>query len=206
MESFLLDYINLIGGKKKGKVSREYSTYDNKQFTKMSESYDYYISKVVPQISNRKTEWIYNLIDNKGSEGSEGIIYQDEYFILIQDKKWKSNNIYDLHIVAFFKDRTLRCIRDLNGNHIDLLEHVKNKSCEVLKKNYNLTENQLNILFHYRPSVWLLHIHFINSMFKTYDVAVDKAHYVFNVIENLKLDSEYFKKIKLQVYKNKFID
>jgi len=198
MESYLFDYINLIGGEKKvsGREIRE----------RMLESYDHYISKVVPKISTRKTEWIYNLIDNHQNESREKILYQDKYFILLHDKKWKSESTYDLHIVAYFKDRSFKCMRDLTGEQIELIEYVKNKSCEVIKKNYNLTEDQLNILFHYRPSVWLLHMHFINVLFKTNDVAVDKAHSIYNVIENLKLDRDYFKKIKLHVYKNKYFD
>ena len=156
------------------------------------ESYDDYLKLNVKSFD--KT-WIYNIIDHKSE--SENIIYENNEIIFIPDYKW-DNNIKNLHILGIFKDKSLNSIRDLNKNHNEILEKCIIDGKKVIAEKYGI--NNLVIYFHYRPSVWQLHIHFMNiDTDNKESFILPRAHLVSNVIQNLKFDSSYYTKANLEV-------
>lgn len=139
--------------------------------------------------------WIYNIIDHKSE--SENIIFEDTNFIFIPDYKW-DNNLKNLHILGIFKDKSLNSIRDLNKNHIEMLEKCIIDGRKIIKEKYNI--DNLIIYFHYRPSVWQLHIHFMNIETDNKESFVlPRAHLGSTVIQNLKNDSSYYSNANLEV-------
>jgi diadenosine tetraphosphate (Ap4A) HIT family hydrolase len=160
------------------------------------ETYSEYIDKITTRDPS-KDQWIYNIIDGI-SEQSE-IIYRDEKCICILSYTWsgKTDEINKLHMLCFPIDKTLRCIRSLNSSHIDLLTHMKAKSLEVIKSKYNLDITDLKMFFHYDPSTYHLHIHFINVEHIETNSSVEYSHDLDSVIFNLGIDSDYYKKISL---------
>ena len=72
---------------------------------------------------------------------------------------------------------------------------MKNKSIEIIKNNFDLDDTELKIFFHYEPSTYHLHIHFINVLNKDLNSSVEYSHSLDNVLFNLELDSNYYKKI-----------
>jgi m7GpppX diphosphatase len=205
MNSFLSEYINLIGGKKKKSresKSRESKSRELKRESyvreRYLESYDDYINNILPRalkINNK--QWLIDIFINKTTKM---LLHDDKDFILINDIQWNGKDIYELKILAFFKDPRLYSIRSLTGDHIKLLENVKEISCKIIKKTHNVDENQLKLFFHYRPTIWQLHLHFNSLFLKNTSSSIERAHSYYSIIENLKLDSDYYKKIKLHCF------
>ena len=97
------------------------------------------------------------------------------------------------------RDKELRCIRSLDLSHIDLLTHMKVKTLEMIKSTYNLDETNLKMFFHYDPSTYHLHIHFINVEHIETGSSVEYSHDLDLVIFNLGMDSDYYKKVSLNI-------
>ncbi len=204
---------DMLGGKKKtyykpkfrrdAKDAKDTKEYKPKEIRpRYYESYDDYQSNVLPKVMKKlesgNANWVYDIFNGKKEQ--ELILYQDEHIVLIPDIKWDQKDSFDLRVLAFFKNPELKSIRDLNEKHVDLLDYVKNKGCEIISKKYGFNENQLKIFFHYRPSVWQLHMHFININFKTFSSSVERAHSVYNVMENIKLMNDYYQKANIHCY------
>jgi m7GpppX diphosphatase len=152
---------------------------------------DYQLLNIIDTNKN----WIYNIIDHKSE--SENIFFEDDNLILIPDYKW-NNNLKNLHILGIFKDKSLNSIRDLNKNHIEILEKCIIDGKKIIKEKYGISN--LVIYFHYRPSVWQLHIHFMNIETDNKEsFMLPRAHLVTNVIQNLKYDSNYYSNANLEV-------
>jgi len=199
MNNLLYEYVNLIGGLKRDRSSkRKNSKRESYVRPRYLESYEDYTNNVLPIALTRNRQWVYNILE--GKKEKEKVIYQDSDFLLIPDIKWNGLDIMELRILAFFKDQELHSIRELTGDHIKLLEKVKNTSCQIIKEKFDLDENQLKIFFHYRPSVWQLHMHFNCLFLKNQSSSIERAHSVYSIIENLKLDTDYFKKIKIHCF------
>ena len=154
MDNYLSEYISLVGGRKKSSYKQKRADYTRPRYL---ESYEDYKNKIIPSINKNNTQWVFDIFNGKREQNR--IIYQDNDFVLIPDIKWDGHNMIDLHVLAFFKDPRLQSIRDLTIEDIKLLDRVMKISLENIKKKYNSVENQLKIYFHYKPSVWQLHLH-----------------------------------------------
>jgi hypothetical protein len=202
MDNLLNDYVTLIGGKKYVKKNVKKNSNKNKRETfirpRYLESYEDYIRNVLPEGLTRNRQWIYDIFDGKKEQ--DRILYQDDDFVLIPDIKWDGKEKWELRVVAFFKDRELHSMRDLTADNLELLEKVKDTGSKIINEKFKLDENQLKIFFHYRPTVWQLHMHFHCLFLKHTSSSIERAHSIYSVIENLKLDSDYFKKVKIHCF------
>lgn len=152
-----------------------------------------YIQKRDP----KKDQWIYNIIN--GTDEQDKILYKDNLCIIIPTYTWNTKNIDKLHILVIPMDINLRSIRDLNTSHIELLNHMKTKCLNCIEEKYGLKECNLKIFFHYDPSTYHLHIHFINVNYTECFSSVEYSHELDLVIFNLELDTDYYKKVLLNV-------
>jgi len=155
------------------------------------ESYKSYL-KTLENRDPKKDKWIYNILD--GTSEQESILYRDDYCIVIPTYMWDSVNIDKLHILCLPTDITLRSIRSLTNEHITLLQHMKNVATEVIKSKYNLDECYLKMFFHYEPSTYHLHIHFVNASNHDSRSSVEYSHELHNVMFNLSICSNYYKR------------
>ena len=154
------------------------------------ETYEEYLKSLQKRDPN-KDKWIYNIID--GTSEQELILHRDETCIIISTYMWDSINIDKLHILCLPKDVSLRSIRSLTAQHIPLLEHMKKVTLETIKNKYGLDECYLKIFFHYEPSTYHLHIHFVNTAHYDARSSVEYSHELNNVIFNLSIYSQYYK-------------
>lgn len=140
--------------------------------------------------------WIYNILDKKNN--IDKILYENDNFILIADITMEPNLFNSFHLLAFPKNKLLRTMRDLTFNDIPLLEDIISKSKQFIISNFPINLNEIEAHFHYPPTVMLLHIHFelVNNGKCRKPL---KEYPIHNVIENLKIDSDYYKKINLQI-------
>jgi m7GpppX diphosphatase len=112
----------------------------------------------------------------------------------------KPDKISTFHLLAFPKDKTIKSIRDLTIDHIPLLKEMVKKIKGYIKKNYNFEKDEIEANFHYPPSVLLLHIYFElvnNKKFRKQLL----EHSVNSVMQNLSIDPNYYKKIKIEILK-----
>ena len=154
------------------------------------ESYQEYL-KMLEKRDPNKDKWIYNIID--GSAEQDKILYKDDLCIIIPTYIWDTVNIDKLHILCLPTDTSLRSIRSLTVEHIPLLEHMKNVTLETIKNKYGLEECYLKIFFHYDPSTYHLHIHFVNTAHYDARSSVEYSHELNNVMFNLSIYSQYYK-------------
>jgi m7GpppX diphosphatase len=154
------------------------------------ETYEDYL-KYIKNRDLEKDRWIYNIID--GTSEQESILYRDELCIIIPTYTWDCKNIEKMHILCLPTDITLRSIRSLNSSHIPLLEHMKKVSLNIIKHNYDIEEHYIKMFFHYEPSTYHLHIHFVNIAHQEGRSSVEYSHELNNVMFNLSLHSEYYK-------------
>lgn len=155
------------------------------------ETYEDYLKYIVKR-DPKKDQWIYNIIE--GISEQDSILYRDEYCIIIPTYMWDQQSIDKLHILCLPTDITLRCIRSLNSTHIPLLEHMKRKTIEIIKNKYNLDEYYLKMFFHYEPSTYHLHIHFVNVAHSEARSSIEYCHELNTVIFNLSICSNYYQR------------
>ena len=167
-----------------------------KKYTKrlFKETYEEYV-EFISNHNFEKDRWIYNIID--GLSEQKNIIYRDECIIVIPSYTWDSKNVDKLHILCLPTDKSLRTIRDLTMKNVPLLEHMRATSLRKIEEIYGLKEEMLKMFFHYEPSTYHLHIHFINTANTESWSSVEYSHDLDSVIFNLKIDTDYYRKIKL---------
>lgn len=110
--------------------------------------------------------------------------------------KW-DGKIESFYLLAIVNRRDLKSIRDLNETHISLLETIYNESVNQIKLKYNLDKSKYKIYFHYQPSFYHLHVHITHIHYETSNTNVERAHLLLNVIDNIKLCSDYYQKCRI---------
>ena len=165
--------------------------FEKKIFRETYEDYLKYLNKR----DIEKDRWIYNIID--GISEQDSILYKDDKCIVIPTYMWDGINIEKLQILCLPTDISLRSIRSLDSSHIPLLEHMKNVSLNIIKRNYDLDEYYIKMFFHYDPSTYHLHIHFVNTSNYDSRSSVEYSHELNSVIFNLSICSNYYKEAVL---------
>ena len=145
----------------------------------------------------KKDIWIYNIID--GISEQESILYRDDKCIVFINYFWDGKDIDKLQLLCMPIDRNLRSIRSLDASHIYLLEHMKTVTLNVIRDKYGLEEGYIKMYFHYEPSTYHLHIHFVNTASNQLHSSVEYSHELNNVMFNVKMMSDYYKIVVLNV-------
>ena len=155
------------------------------------ETYQDYL-KYIKYRDIKKDQWIYNIID--GISEHELVLYRDELCIVIPTYVWDGVNIDKMHLLCLPTDITLRSIRSLTSEHIELLEHMKQITLYIIKQRYDIDEYYVKMFFHYDPSTYHLHIHFVNISHHDARSSVEYSHELNNVIFNLSICSDYYQR------------
>jgi len=169
--------------------------HNNKHIKETYEEYQEY-QKYLDDLEtiNDKDKWIYNIID--GISEQDLILHRDDLCLIIPTFTWNSEDITKLHILCIPIDKNIRTIRSLNKSHITLLQHMRQVALNVIMIKYNIDETNLKMFFHYTPSTYHLHLHIMNLNHER-NSSVEYSHDLDNLIFNLSLDSDYYKKISL---------
>ena len=143
-----------------------------------------------------KEQWVYNILD--GQSEQDKILFRNEQIVIIPCYTWSNTqDIEKMHLLVFPLDKKIHSIRDLNSTHIDMLEYSKEKTLEIIKDKYGLERDLIKMYFHYSPSTYHLHIHFVQISNTDVNSSVEYSHELSSVIENLKINSDYYKLVKL---------
>jgi len=164
-----------------------------KRFKKkiIKETYDSYL-RYIAKRDPKKDQWIYNIIN--GTSEQDSILYRDELCIVVPTYIWDGKNTETMHLLCMPVDISLRSIRSLNSSHIPLLEHMKCVTLNVIKSKYNIDECYVKMYFHYEPSTYHLHIHFVNIANNHARSSVEYSHDLNNVIFNLSICDDYYQR------------
>ena len=95
------------------------------------ETFEEYLN-ILQNYDDNKDIWIYNIIN--GISEQDNIIFQDKLFLIIPSFTWNNIDVDMIHILAIPTDITLRSIRSLTGDHVELLNHIKNITLIIIKE------------------------------------------------------------------------
>ena len=162
----------------------------------VQEDYETYL-QTLEKRDAKKDIWIYNIID--GISEQESILYRDDKCIVFINYFWDGKDVDKLQLLCMPIDKRLRTIRSLQLCDIELIEHMKQVTLQVIREKYGLEEEYIKMYFHYEPSTYHLHIHFVNTSSNQLPSSVEYSHELNSVIFNLKMNSYYYRIIKLNI-------
>lgn len=178
----------------------KYKPFEETKKLLQMETYEQYL-KIKDQLSLSNNQWIYNILEGKSEQ--ENVIARNKEMVLVHSLKWiNKKEIEQLCCLALLQRKDITSLRDLTGEHIELLENIVETSLSKIYRLYAVPSEKIKVFIHYRPSVWHLHIHFVH-MDANYDKFFSCAtgsHMINNIIFNLKMDTDYYKKITLQIH------
>jgi m7GpppX diphosphatase len=177
-------------------ICKDVSLVKHKEKKMERETYDDYLQTLSTR-DPKKDKWIYNIID--GISEQESILFKDDLCIFVLNYLWDGKNIDKLQILCLPIDKSLRSIRSLDSSHIHLLEHMKKITLQIIREKYGLEEEYMKMFFHYDPSTYHLHIHFVNILLHEAHSSVEYSHELNNVLFNLSICSDYYKIINLNI-------
>ncbi|XP_040339427.1 m7GpppX diphosphatase isoform X2 [Herpailurus yagouaroundi] len=100
----------------------------------------------------------------------------------------------DLYLIAICHRRGIRSLRDLAPEHLPLLRNILREGQEAILQRYGVKGDRLRVYLHYLPSYYHLHVHFTALGFEAPGSAVERAHLLAEVIENLECDPEHYQR------------
>lgn len=177
------------------------SKYSQAEVFFLEETYDDWLNTTSEYIKKKSFDltWVQNILEHKTEV--ERIVYEDtdkeNGFVLLPDMKWDGKTIESLYLLAIVHQKSIGSLRDLNESHIKLLESIRDKAMSAIREKYGVPQSQIRAYLHYYPSFYHLHVHFTHVNFQA--PGFPERNYSLNqVIQNLKIDSEYYKKASLQ--------
>ncbi|XP_005103893.1 m7GpppX diphosphatase [Aplysia californica] len=179
-------------------TEKHISKYSEHQPFIVNETPDLYRDVTLPCIEASKfsIQWVYNILDK--TKEADRIVTEDSDpetgFVLIPDLKWDRQKMESLYLVAIVHKRGLRSLRDLTAEHLPLLKNVLQKGQAAIKEQFGVGSDKLRIYFHYQPSYYHLHIHFSHIRFDAPGTDVMRAHLLSDVIDNLSINPDFYKK------------
>lgn len=160
-----------------------------KEYVMVHETPEMYSNNIENKIVS--PEWVTRI---ESGNAEEEILMETPDFFLLPNFKW-NRKIKDLYLLTIFKDKALRSIRDLNFNHIDLLEKTKSIVLDYVSKKFHLHRSHVRCFFHYYPSAWRLHLHVQHVSANTSlgsTTQCGRAHILEDVMNNIKLLPNYY--------------
>lgn len=158
-----------------------------------------YEEVTLPHITEEQfdLQWVYNILEHKSE--ADRIVYEDpdetNGFVLIPDLKW-DGKLESLYLLGLVRVHGIKSLRDLTDSHLPLLRNLKEKGTAIYEK-FGVVASQLRIYLHYQPSFYHLHVHFTNLSHDAPGIKTEKAHLLANVISNVELMPDYYRKVTL---------
>lgn len=152
-------------------------------------------SKVTTSMSDN--QWVFNILDGKAEK--DRVIFSDTDkktgFILLPSFK-SAGKGDDLDFVAICNRRDIYSLRDLNDQHLNLLRNILTKASKAINSAHKKSVNRLRSYIHYHPTFYHFHVHFKMVDPSDYQ-ATDRDHLLSTVINNICIDSDYYKKASI---------
>lgn len=169
------------------------SKYQKKMFVLVQETPKMYNDIIKPYVEKLgKVKFIENILFN-GAE--ELLLARGDRFVVLKDYKYISANDHYYLGISF---KGIRSLRDLSETDLPLLEELLGAKYEIEEK-MKLEKNQLQAFVHYYPSYFHFHVHYVDLNLDNYSNKLNKAFCLFDIIQNIKLKSDYYQTATLNV-------
>ena len=127
--------------------------------------------------------------DHIEAERNPRVLISGVYWLTVLDPRHKGAT--DYHFTAWCRRPELKSLLDLEASDVTMLETLIKVVFESLK----LNERETRVLIHFPPDWWRLHVHFVPRCHRLPEgISLDEVFDVFEVIENLKKDTDYYRK------------
>lgn len=162
------------------------------------EMYQNYVIPYIETMKGDRIKWVYNILF-EGKE-SESFVFHDKDpqngFVLLPDMKWDRISMESFYLCCIVNRKDISSVRDLNGTHVSYLESLRKRILDAAVENYQISKDQIRLFVHYQPSYYHFHIHAvtINHSGLGDGTNVGKAILLDDIIENIKLASDYYQK------------
>jgi diadenosine tetraphosphate (Ap4A) HIT family hydrolase len=154
---------------------------------RLNETYDFYTNSVLRYAQRQDKTVFFDIINKKTNEE---ILYECDDFIMVRDILWDGKDINNMHYLIILKNPKYMSIRDLSKTDVELLNTILCVGKQQIEKRHDISNIKMETYFHYHPSIWLVHIHFVSS-------SIEEKHKKFmvnDVIDNLCKDTDYYRK------------
>ncbi|ORY73897.1 m7GpppN diphosphatase [Protomyces lactucae-debilis] len=143
----------------------KYTAQKKRMIAETPELYTNVVQPYIQTMLGSRIDWVFNILKHEAEV--DRILFEDtdpvQGFILLPDLKWDGKTLSALYMCAIVHRRDLQSLRDLRGEHIGFLQHLKEESQAAVKAKYGLEASQLRLYIHYQPSYYHLHIHVQSS-------------------------------------------
>jgi m7GpppX diphosphatase len=165
----------------------------------VNESDEEYIHKL-RKLDPIKLSWIQKIID--GEAEREKVLERRDEYLVVRDWKFdikynkEGNAIYnreDLHLLGIPMER-ICSMRDIEHHHIPMLNKMKEDALICCENIFGMNREEIKIYFHYPPSTYHLHVHFVWIGQDDATVNFDRAFDFDTVLRNITMDSSYYRK------------
>ena len=188
--------------------SNHFAKYSSSRRQIVFETPEIYQNVILPFIESNPKDlsWVENIL-NGTAEIDRVLSTNDDAnfgFTLVLDYRWNGKQLNELHALALARDPKLRCLRDLRACHLNMLKEMLSEGRRRLAATYSknaLREDQIIAYFHYPPTFYRLHVHFVHVDGPADGgTQVGKAILAEDVINNIELSSEYYKDRTMLMY------
>jgi len=149
---------------------------------------------VEQQTNMPRKQWIYDVIE--GRREQDNVLVENADMVFLPDTH-ALNDGRTINWLAIVKDRSLKSLRDLDGGHVAMLKRIRLICTEHILAHTPWKRHNIMAYIHYLPSVFQLHIHFCAPYGSYTTLDVFKIHPLDNVISNLEIDHDFYKKASL---------
>jgi m7GpppX diphosphatase len=157
------------------------------------------------EIHKPSKRWVHEILDFTKEE--EGIRMLTDDYILLEDTErvniMKGDSSTVLNWLVIFRDPSLRCLRDLTGDHLPILKHINSEMMKCVSTLTGVPTDQIMLYVHYHPTVYRLHIH-VAYPYAQMNHCRDlyRIHSLQTIMSNLQVDGAYYKKADIQLSMN----
>ncbi|NWY02529.1 DCPS diphosphatase, partial [Nothoprocta ornata] len=141
-------------------------------------------------------QWVYNILEKKAE--AERIVYENpdpqDGFVLLPDLKWNQSQLDDLYLIALVRRRDLMSLRDVTAEHLPLLRNILREGQAAIAGRFGVAASQLRVYLHYPPSYYHLHVHFTALGHEAPGCAVERAHLLADVLDNVARDGRHYQR------------
>lgn len=161
--------------------------------------YETITKKTIPA---KVDQWVDDLVQRKKEQ--EFVIKQTDgkegYIAILSSQSQHQKGPIDLRktdILMFFNQLTydVRCLRDLKGQHIPIIQKAVDDFLAFLKEKFGFKPADMVVFLHYLPSTYALHVHI---MHKSVAILTHRSHLLEDVIANIEKDDAYYQKATLE--------
>ncbi|KAL7718913.1 Scavenger mRNA decapping enzyme [Entamoeba marina] len=182
---------------------QKYQTQKVEFFTETPILYKNVTLPFIKSMPQSEFQWIKNIIN--GVSEQENVLMNEDEYISVLDMKWDRQRMDQVYGLVLVKDSSLYSVRSLNASHIPLLEKISKQTTEIIQEKFGVCGNELITFVHYVPSFWHFHVHFCSIHSPLYDsqnVVIGRAIILSDVIQNLRVKSDYYEKTSLRIRMN----